>query len=431
MTIAAAPASRAAAFNKLRNQFLPESAAFVFVALMTSQTGNSLFVVIQLAFFALLVAARPADCLSIFLRWWPLLLTPIIAFMSFAWSDMPAVSARYGFQLLFTAFAGVLIANMLPLHRFIHMIFLSMLAFCVLSIASRRMGHSIEGPVLIGFTGSKNQMALAAYTLLVSSIATGLLRQTPAWMRASAAAGILVGLGILAGTKSASALVLTGITVPGLLAIYFTQKMTPATRMSILIVAVIVAIPIVFLAPEIEAGINDFMYHTLGKDPTLTGRTQLWAYAQELIERRPVQGYGYQSFWFGESIELTTILRWAGVVDGRTFHFHNTYFQLGVDIGIVGMLTFAGAIVATLFAGMRRFVLHPTTATTFAFVMFLGIAILSFTELVMAPMLPRTLFLYAFAVYLFSKPPPPVAAPSKRVYRKSWAKPETNPVGRG
>lgn len=421
MTVTTANAGRAAAFNKLRNQFLPETAACVFVFMMTNQMGGSLGVVIQLGFFGLLIAARPTDCLQIFLRWWPLLAAPIIAFISFTWSDLPAVSARYGFQLLFTAFAGVLIANMLPAYRFVHMIFLSMLVFCIVSIMSRRMGPAIDGLVLVGLTGSKNQMALAAYTLLVSAIATGLLRQTPPWMRAAAAAGILIGLFVLAITKSASALVLTGIAVPGLLAIYLTQKMTPAARMSILIVAVIVTIPIIFLAPEIEEAINYFLFNTLGKDPTLTGRTQLWAYAQEMIARRPVQGYGYQSFWLGDSLEVLSFLHGAGVGDPRSFHFHNTYLQIGVDIGYVGMIAFAGAMIAILFGGMRQYVLNPTTSTTFAFVMFLGIAVLSFTELVMAPMLPRTLFLYAFGVYLLAKPPPPAAPPPQRVYRKSWA----------
>ncbi|GAM96391.1 lipid A core-O-antigen ligase and related enzymes [alpha proteobacterium U9-1i] len=423
MTSVAAPNPRAAALRKLQMQFLPEAAAFAFVALMTAQVSEvgPLLVLAQLGIFGLLVVMRPADCLRIFLRWWPLLLTPLIAFASFFWSDLPAQSARYGFQLFFTAFVGVLLANMLPPHRFIAMTFLSMLVFCILSVASRRMGPSVEGLVLVGFTGSKNQMALAAYTLLVSGVATFLLRESPRWMRPAALFGGLVAVYILATTSSASAFLLAGLAAPGLIALHLTKRMAPAVRVAILGFAIIVAIPIIFLAPEIEAAINYFLFDTLGKDPTLTGRTHLWAHAVDLISRRPIEGYGYQAFWLGESPESVGLLRWAGVADGRTFHFHNTYLQLGVDIGYLGMVTFAGAILAGLFAGMRQYILHPTTATAWAFVMFLGIAVLSFTELVLAPMLPRTLFLYACVVYLFWSPQPAAQPAPRRVYRKTWA----------
>jgi exopolysaccharide production protein ExoQ len=178
---------------------------------------------------------------------------------------------------------------------------------------------------------------------------------------------------------------------------------------------------LVFLAPEIEAAINDFLYNSMGKDLTLTGRTVLWEQALLLIAQKPVEGLGYYAFWLGDSFEAQIILFNNGIGDGRAFHFHNTYLQMAVDTGIVGAATFAAAMAAILFGGIRKYLLHPTTATSYTLVMFLGIAVLSFTEQVLAPMLPRTLFLYACGVYLLTKPPPPAAPPPQRVYRKSWA----------
>jgi exopolysaccharide production protein ExoQ len=415
--------ARAASLRKLQYQLLPEAAAALYVLCMTAQLSDfgSLVVLLQIAIFGLLVASRPAESLQIFLRWWPLLLTPIIAFASFTWSAIPAETARYGFQLLFTAFIGVLLASFLPIHRFVIMVFIAMMAFCLMSVASGRMGHSAEGMVLIGFTGSKNQMALAGFTLFISALAAFMLRQTPRLTRLAAGVGILLGLVILLITKSASAVVLAAVCGPGLIAIYLTQRMTPAARAAIFIVAALIAIPIVFMAPEIEAGINDFLYNSMGKDLTLTGRTVLWEKAIDLIARRPVEGVGYYGFWLGDSLEARIIMFDHGIGDGRAFHFHNTYLQMAVDTGLIGAISFAGAMAAILFAGIRQYLLHPTTATSFALIMFLGIAVLSFTEQVLAPMLPRTLFLYACAVYLFAKPPPPPQPTPARVYRKSWA----------
>jgi len=423
MTMAAASQARAATLRKVQYQLLPEAAAVIYVACMTAQLSDfgTVVVLLQLGVFALLVASRPAETLQIFLRWWPLLLTPIIAFASFVWSDLPAQSARYGFQLLFTAFVGVMLASILPIHRFVIMVFFGMLGFCLLSLASGRMGHSVDGMVLIGFTGSKNQMALAGFTLFISAMATFMLRQTPRLTRLAAGFGILIGLFILLITKSASAVVLAVVCGPGLIGVYLTQRMTPAARAAIFIVVALTTLPLLFLAPEIEAGINDFLYNSMGKDLTLTGRTVLWAQALELIARKPVEGLGYYAFWLGDSLEAKIIMFNNGIGDGRAFHFHNTYLQMAVDTGIVGAATFAGAMAAILFAGIRRYLLHPTTATSFALIMFLGIAVLSFTEQVLAPMLPRTLFLYACGVYLFMKPPPPAQPAPRRVYRKSWA----------
>lgn len=423
MTVSAPQKAHAASMRKLQYQLLPEAATVLYVVCMTMQLANigSLLVLLQIGVFGLLVASRPAESLQIFLRWWPLLLTPIIAFLSFMWSDIPAESARYGFQLLFTAFVGVLLASFLPIHRFIIMVFIAMLAFCLLSVAGGRAGHSAEGMVLIGLTGSKNQMALAGFTLFLSALATFMMRQTPRLVRLAAGVGIMLGLVILLITKSASALVLGVVCGPALVGIYLTQRMMPAARAAIFIVTALIVFPLLFMAPEIEAGITNFLYNSMGKDLTLTGRTVLWEEALHQIARKPVEGLGYYGFWLGDSWEARLIMFNHGIGDGRAFHFHNTYLQMAVDTGLIGAISFAGAMAAILFAGIRQYLLHPTTATSFALIMFLGIAVLSFTEQVLAPMLPRTLFLYACAVYLFAKPPPPPQPTPARVYRKSWA----------
>ncbi len=418
----AATNTRAAALHKLQTQLVPEVAGGLLIALMTMQLPvlGPLPVVAELGLFGLIIAARPAESLQAFLRWWPLLLTPLLAFASFIWSDLPAASARYGFQLLFTAFAGVLIATLLKPHRFIVVLFLSMFVFCLISIASARQGVSTSGMVLIGLTGSKNQMALAGFNLLIPAIAVALMAESSKWLRLLAIPGSLIGLFVIATTSSATAVLLAAAAVPGLIALHVMQRFTPAARVGSFLLITLIAIPLIFLAPEISNGIDTFMTDVLGKDPTLTGRTYLWAQAEQLIERRPVLGYGYQAIWLGESADTLGLLRWAGVSDGRLFHFHNTYLQVAVDTGYVGMAAFVAFVIAAAVAGFGQAIWSPTTATSFFFLNFLLAVVLSFTDVILAPMQPRTLLLFVCAIYLFWRPPNP-GAQRQRIYRKSWS----------
>jgi O-antigen ligase len=57
----------------------------------------------------------------------------------------------------------------------------------------------------------------------------------------------------------------------------------------------------------------DFMLTLLGKDSSLTGRTQIWAAVLHAISQRPVLGYGYQAFWLGlegESYHVILAVSW-------------------------------------------------------------------------------------------------------------------------
>ncbi|WP_304219023.1 O-antigen ligase, partial [Phenylobacterium aquaticum] len=49
---------------------------------------------------------------------------------------------------------------------------------------------------------------------------------------------------------------------------------------------------------------SDILFHALGKDATLTGRTEVWTAAMRQIELRPWTGYGYAAVWDDED-------RWA------------------------------------------------------------------------------------------------------------------------
>ncbi len=76
---------------------------------------------------------------------------------------------------------------------------------------------------------------------------------------------------------------------------------------------------------------------TFGKDPSLTGRTDLWAWVWEMIEKRPWLGYGYKAFWNGldgPSAYIVRAARWP------VPYSHNGLLDLWLDVGFLGVAAY-------------------------------------------------------------------------------------------
>jgi exopolysaccharide production protein ExoQ len=76
----------------------------------------------------------------------------------------------------------------------------------------------------------------------------------------------------------------------------------------------------------------------VGKDPTMTGRTPLWGFVWEMIQKQPWLGYGYGGFWQGwdsQAAQIWRAIRWT------PNHPHNGLLALWIDLGLVGVIIFA------------------------------------------------------------------------------------------
>jgi len=387
--------------------YLPEIVAFGILFLMATQVTafGPLLVLLELGLMGLVVALRAPDALKTALRWWPLLLSPpLLAAISTVWSEVPMATFRYGIQFLATAYIGILLARLMTPRRLLTVFLVAFFVFCIACILYGRQGGSINGNVLIGLTGSKNQMGYAAQILLLAAMAVLLLRDTPAWLRWIAILSMPIGLFILLRVDSATALLMgVGGTV-ALLGLWFAQRMTAGGRLGVLVCLAIMIAPLLLLIPEGISAWEHFLYDTLDKDPTLTGRTFLWARADDLIAQRPLLGHGYQSIWMGDSIETIALQRMTGLEDLRQFHFHHQYRQIAVDTGYVGLIAFIGALVFVFFAGMRQLLLHPSVPTSFFFILFLLMVTRTFTDVIVAPLNVHTVIFYVACTFAFWRP---------------------------
>jgi len=79
------------------------------------------------------------------------------------------------------------------------------------------------------------------------------------------------------------------------------------------------------------------VFQLLGRDATLTGRTDLWAVLLPVIANRPVLGYGYSAFWTGSNADVISVWIQAGrlvpIAD-------NGYIDLCLGLGAIGLCIF-------------------------------------------------------------------------------------------
>ena len=100
---------------------------------------------------------------------------------------------------------------------------------------------------------------------------------------------------------------------------------------------------IVCVVGELAFGISDQVISALGKDPTLTDRTEVWQDVLK-VNINPVLGAGFESFWLGERREKLWEKWWWHPNEA-----HNGYLELYLNLGVVGL-----AIVLGLFVGTYR-----------------------------------------------------------------------------
>jgi exopolysaccharide production protein ExoQ len=76
------------------------------------------------------------------------------------------------------------------------------------------------------------------------------------------------------------------------------------------------------------------LFSLLGKDVTLTGRTEIWDAVLGSIAKQPLLGYGYQAFWLGfkgESYRIILTVTWA------LGQAQNGFLDVTLETGVVGL----------------------------------------------------------------------------------------------
>jgi len=102
----------------------------------------------------------------------------------------------------------------------------------------------------------------------------------------------------------------------------------------------------ILLAGVFTWTLDDILTFLFG-DPTFTGRTLVWSFTTEMIEKRPLLGWGYQAFWLSgpEAASVREGPGWVALMP----HAHNGYLDILLETGWLGLSIGAGLLVAVAF----------------------------------------------------------------------------------
>jgi exopolysaccharide production protein ExoQ len=193
-----------------------------------------------------------------------------------------------------------------------------------------------------GYFGGKNYLGECAALAIFLSVHEMLY---PGLRRTLGAIVIVIAtlLLFLSGSKTALGLAVIAPFLAGVILI--TRK---KLRISPALVLLSIAFCYVVLSSITNFNIMHRLSYMLYGDSTLTGRTIIWDFVEYEIARRPLLGWGYQSFWL-VGPDAPSIVEAPGWVKAMP-NAHNGYYDTMLEMGYVGYALLVTFIVATFHA---------------------------------------------------------------------------------
>jgi O-antigen ligase len=97
---------------------------------------------------------------------------------------------------------------------------------------------------------------------------------------------------------------------------------------------------------------KDFVLKLLGKDPTLTGRSEIWDAVFRQVEQSPLLGFGFAAFWQKDSAPA----QWVRTQTGWPVPTaHNGWIDLIVQVGWIGAILFGITFAVACIGAATRF----------------------------------------------------------------------------
>jgi O-antigen ligase len=264
----------------------------------------------------------------------PTLLVCGIVLASVIWSQDPAVSLRCGLYYLVDTLFAFYLLTAFSLEELMELMMMLGTALAILSVvmivAFPEYGlvqQTAHHGVWQGIFSEKNDAA-KNWMFLLTPVCNRRIFQPRSMLYAGM---ILLFLGM---TKSATAIVAFAVYVAFMMCLPFFKRLSlRSVAFSIaaaVLMTVLSASVLIEMAPQLTG--------LLGRDLTLTGRTDIWAVLLQSVQKQPVLGYGFSAFWtgmMGESGLVYMTIHW------NFAYAHNGFLEVLLQVGMIGMAAVA------------------------------------------------------------------------------------------
>lgn len=303
---------------------------------------------------ALGLLARRGALNRVVVLYWPVLLAPALAAASLVWTVDPALTLRRaGALALTTVFALWLVERFSA--RTLFGLVVAALALTVFAnlanvVVRPAMGvhqafdamgdeaaHAGEWRGLYFHKNDFGRMMAFCVALLGVAIVTAPRLR---WLTLPAALAALLGV---AGSGSGQAAFLSALMPLLLLFVVALGRASARGRAMMVVFAVPFAVLMAMLWQMLFATVLEL----LGKDPTLTGRTEIWAGVLAALRGNFALGGGFGAGWdiVGDRLYALTAI--------SVGHAHNGYLDLMTDLGALGLGLVLALMLWLLIAGLR------------------------------------------------------------------------------
>ena len=287
-----------------------------------------------------------------------LLLVPCWWIASALWSPEPALAFRSGLQSFLTILICMFMASRLSIRMLLTVVLIASLVIALKSLPQSLLDLSLGKPSKAVYP-HKNALGVDMSVLWVSALAILLLPSAPKMVRLVAMTALPIALLLVFASQSATAILLSfgmaGVLVGAML---FLGRNNTLTTARICILCMTVSVAVIAVIVWINLASTDpitLVLEALGKDRGLTGRTDLWTIAMAEITERPLLGTGAKGYWrYDDTAFIRQIFIDYYKARGNTFHFHNSWLELSVNLGLVGSALAALAMAWALSVLLRR-----------------------------------------------------------------------------
>lgn len=210
------------------------------------------------------------------------------------------------------------------LRRILHHILLVLGVLAVSAILVGAMGHGFVGRFFVGATLHRNQFGLLIGLLILIGLL--FIRYRPVLLRCLL---VLSGLSLMAYVDSKSAIISLTLTS----ALWLIANSTHWRLWSSLVVLAALTVFLMLPSPKM-----DHFALWMGRDPTFSSRTEIWADSWKLFAEQPFTGFGYNATWNAFENRLS---QYPNAPGPKYAHAHNTWLEWGLQLGASGVLLYA------------------------------------------------------------------------------------------
>jgi len=267
----------------------------------------------------------------------PLLLWPMLAGLSYTWSDAPTQSLRSAVQLTMTVLISLYLGARFNLAQLTRALFVVLAVAGLLSLVAilANMDFAFDrNGVARGLFPHKNVLGGRMVLLAVCC----LLLFAVGWHRLLTIFFALLALALVGLSESGTAILMT-LGLCGLAPVVLTRHAAAPLRMIGYLLAVLAISVIAWAFLAFDRDPVDLALEALGKERTFTGRSVLWDFALAQIDVRPFFGGGFDAFWNSGDASQGRYVQY--VLGQEVTNFHNSYLDITVQLGLSGLIVTA------------------------------------------------------------------------------------------